>query len=99
MTDAEALAALASSDPDDRVSAIRALEIRADPAHGPAIARMLDNVYELVSCEAADVLGILEYGPALDAIRGLLRDDLSELVRASRWRRLAISTTRPRWQS
>src|SRR6476660_8835721 len=50
---------------------------------GAALLRLLGDAEVLVRSEAIDVLGLLRYTPALDAVRTAVRTDPDALVRAS----------------
>ncbi|MGW4774131.1 HEAT repeat domain-containing protein [Nocardia sp. NPDC004278] len=53
------------------------------PVVGPVLLRMLSDYDEMVRNEAAESLGLVRYGPAVDVLVDLLRDDPSWIVRAS----------------
>ncbi|WP_433681606.1 HEAT repeat domain-containing protein [Nocardia sp. CA-119907] len=50
---------------------------------GPVLLRMLSDYDEMVRNEAAESLGLVRYGPAVDVLVDLLRADPSWIVRAS----------------
>ena len=80
------LTLLASEDAVVRFSVVQALtELRTKDFDliGSTLINLLSDPESIVRSEAVDSLGILQYTPAVEAVKSLLKNDPDEVVRAS----------------